>query len=191
MDTINRSVKKKFSVIREIKPDSIEGKLILNVADKLFIGVIAALVIFFAQKFYEESSRAKNAAYEITKIQTELIVTHRKQLTEAVNPFIKMIISSTDTGNISGKEEQKKLQEHFNNIRFAVFNLQAYSKDLNNKGEKTIQDASSLMVDVTSGSADIDTISEHLIALRNSYSVLLEGIRDTTKVVFLSEYTPK
>lgn len=186
----NSPLRKINDFFNGIEADSISGKIILNFIDKIIIGLLALLIVSLAQHHYEKNKKIKEMAFELTKIQTEFIVTYRKMLSKSINGFIGLVISSDaiETGNIEDKDMQD-LNNMLKEIKISIFNLQAYNNQLNDQGESVIQAASALFMDVTSGSSTKEVIEKDLKVLRTSYSVILNGIKRTTRVVLRKEYS--
>lgn len=186
----NNPLKAWLNNLNAIDPGSIKGKLLINFVDKLIIGVLATLVVWFVQNQYQDYKKLKEMAFEITKIQTEFIVTYRKELTLSVAEFIGVIIDKDvlATGKLENEPDQEELSRLLKKIRTTVFHLQALSKGLDKGGEALVQSASTLYVEVIAGNSTGIKIEEKMKVLRSAYATILKEVKNTTRNLLEKEY---
>lgn len=186
----NSALKEGLSGLNTLDPESIKGKLLISFVDKLIIGLLATMIVWFVQSEYQEHKKLQEMAFEITKIQTEYIVTYRKELARSVADFIGLIIDKDvlATGKLDNDDDQENLSRLLKKIRTTVFHLQALSEPLNIRGEDLVQAASTLYVKVISGNSTGIKIEEKMKLLRSAYALILKEVKGTTRNLLEKEY---
>jgi len=186
----HRPLREWMNGLNTTDPQSIKGKLLINLIDKLVLGVLAAIVVFCVQNEYMENKKFKEIAFEKTKIQTELIATRQKELAQAVDDFIGLIFDKDvlSSGQLKDEADQDKLRTSLKKIRVTVFYLQTLNEKLNKQSQKLVNDASAIYIAAISGAANDKEIEDKLNTLQISYGDLLEEVRQTIRDVMKREY---
>ena len=81
--------------------ESIKGKLLISAIDKIVLGVIAALIIFFIQQCSEKAEDKRRRIAAVSQIYTNIIETAVSNIQEQMSEFLVIVEKARSEGRLS------------------------------------------------------------------------------------------
>jgi hypothetical protein len=167
-------------------PDSLNGKIFLNLIDKIIFGIIAAIAIAIFQSGWSSYEQGVNRRTVIWNSYSDSIVEQRKSLLLNLQKYLSLAKKyESSTGKIKDPEDKKRLDDLAINIELLT-NIASVMNDAvldNNKIEEAsepfLQSIYGLTGDLNSGFAPKPSVSEQTKNVIMQYKNLLKAMNDS------------
>lgn len=170
------------------KKDSIlEKKWFLMLLDKLFLGLIVSGVILYANYKLDEKRFHQESAAEVSKVYTDILISERKNLTQAYSEFLVLVDDIRKEGELrSGFATQMgELADKVRRISFVVDGIRP------NLGQR-VRDLFEGMVQVHLSFSNMEdalpALKGRAAELQESYQAALDTFRDVIREVVKEEF---
>lgn len=123
-----------------MNPDTFKGKVILQIIDKIILGLLVTLVVLFIQSKIDTQNKLFNQAVSVSTIKTEYLMEQNNQLTKTVADYFVLV---NRMKSLSQKTDQDiiQLRELFSNIKLFSTLASIGGNDVLNKMKEKLHTA--------------------------------------------------
>jgi hypothetical protein len=156
--------------------NSFKDKLYFSLIDKLFIGALAAGVVFFFQLQQYKSQMLLHASVAASKFTTDILINQRENLIKEMGAYCLLLEQVKDTGSI--KDNQiNSIRDYRHRINFITETLEAIDPNIAKVAEPFRQSINQLNNLMTTGSVPIPELEKAISNLLSQYMQILKTIQ--------------
>jgi|WetSurMetagenome_2_1015567.scaffolds.fasta_scaffold235721_2 hypothetical protein len=168
-------------------PNSMGGKILFSVIEKVIIGIIALLLVMYFQNRASQNQKISDATLSVTRIYSDIIVKQRDSLLKAMEDYFLILEDIKPVGQ-ANEIQDKILNDLWHKIRFNIYTLGGVDKRIKEQAEpflNSITDLNLLLEKKITPKKEIEANEDELL---NFYMNLLENIRKITKEKVKQEF---
>ncbi len=166
-----------------INPNSFAEKVILNVIDKLIIGLIAAGIVLCVQSRSQVNENDRQRRISAAQLESRLVAETMTKTFNEINAYYRIALTAIENNQKIKNTENTKLVEHRTDVKISLTFLEAVvgSQLLINaksKFENLFNSMSNLRTELNKDEVEYDQRKDKLDEFENSYQKVVLVLRD-------------
>jgi hypothetical protein len=173
-----------------INPDSLKGKLLLNVFDKLVLGLIAAIVFFLVQECTRKETDKTNRKRDVSQIYTETVQNAITSIRKEMQTVLVRVEEIEESGDKERTEQIGDIKKAKIIITSDLDLIIAIVPEAGQPGNDLLSSLASLLkyIDSNKGSLDDSTINKKVADIRINYGKMISSFRKALKTIVSKEW---
>ena len=161
-------------------------KIVILVLDKLLIGLLAALIVFYFQNRSQEAAKLMDQVSAVTKFRSDILVEGRTKLTKATLEYLSVL------DKIKREPDKKNPITEYQQLTQSADAVALVSRivcDVDPFLRESILNLSSTMRELPTNQDQIATLEEKQKEISRCYLKVMESFQTVLRSVVIKEYS--